>query len=397
MRKPLEGVVVLDLTRVLAGPYCSMLLADLGAEVIKVEMPGKGDDNRAFGPFKNGKSVYYAGMNRGKKGVTLNLKSEEGKETFKKLVKKADIVLENYRPGVMDKLGLSYDVLKEVNPAIIYGCVSGFGHNGPLSQKAGYDPIAQAYGGLMSVTGWESTGPTVVGVSIIDITAGMNLAIGILACLQGQRETGIGDKVDVSLVDTVVSILTNLNNKYIVDGILPARKGNRNDVAYPADSFETSDGYVMVAAANNKLFKLITEAIDQPELANDHRFDTPDKRVTNHKELKEIIDSWTKTMSTNEVVEKLDKAGIPVSPINDLADVFEDDHLNNYRNMFPKQEVPGIGEIVLINNAIKLTQSSADPIEPAPIELGRDNEKIYKDFIGLTDEEYQSLIDNDVI
>lgn len=397
MKKPLEGVVILDLTRVLAGPYCSMVLADLGAEVIKVEMPGKGDDNRAFGPFINDQSVYYAGMNRGKKGITLNLKSEKGKETFKKLVKKADIVLENYRPGVMEKLDLGYDVLKEVNPAIIYGSVSGFGHTGPLSQRAGYDPIAQAYGGLMSVTGWEQTGPTVVGVSIIDITAGMNLAIGVLACLESQRKTGKGDKVDISLVDTVVSILTNLNNKYIVDGKLPERKGNRNDVAYPADSFETQDGYVMVAAANNKLFKLITETMEQPELADDHRFNTPDKRVTNHVELKEIIENWTNQMTTDEVVTKLESVGIPVSPINDLADVYEDDHLNNYRNMFPRQDVPGIGEIVLINNAIKLTESSADPVEPAPMELGRDNEEVYKNFIGLTDDEYQSLIDNDVI
>lgn len=397
MGKPLEGVVVLDLTRVLAGPYCSMLLADLGAEVIKIEMPKRGDDNRAFGPFKNGKSVYYAGMNRGKKGVTLDLKSEEGKEIFKKLVKKADIVLENYRPGVMEKLDLGYDVLKEVNPKIIYGSVSGFGHNGPLSNKAGYDPIAQAYGGLMSVTGWESTGPTVVGVSIIDITAGMNLAIGVLACLTGQRVTGKGDKVDISLVDTVVSILTNLENKYIVDGKLPAIKGNRNDVAYPADSFKTNDGYIMIAAANNKLFKLITEAMNMPELYDDERFNTPDNRVKYHKELKEIIDSWTGGLTTSEAYKILDEKGIPVSPINNLADVYKDDHLNNYRNMFLKQEVPGMGEIVLINNAIKLTESSSDPVKPAPIELGRDNEEVYKRFLGLSEEEYSELLDNQII
>lgn len=249
----------------------------------------------------------------------------------------------------------------------------------------------------MSVTGWESTGPTVVGVSIIDITAGMNLAIGVLACLTGQRVTGKGDKVDISLVDTVVSILTNLENKYIVDGKLPAIKGNRNDVAYPADSFKTNDGYIMIAAANNKLFKLITEAMNMPELYDDERFNTPDNRVKYHKELKEIIDSWTGGLTTSEAYKILDEKGIPVSPINNLADVYKDDHLNNYRNMFLKQEVPGMGEIVLVNNAIKLTESSSDPVKPAPVELGRDNEEVYKRFLGLSEEEYSELLDNQII
>ncbi len=238
----LEGVTVLDLTRVLAGPYCGMLLADMGANVIKVEDPNGGDDSRSMGPFINGQSCYFINFNRSKRGCTLNLKDENAKAVFKQMVKKADIVIENYRPGTMEKLGLGYDQLKELNPGLIYGCVSGFGHTGPLSRRAGYDIIGQAMGGLMSTTGWPGGEPTRTGTPIGDVLGGLNLAIGVLAALNRKQRTGKGEKVDVALVDSVVSAMTNITMIYLAEGRGPSLIGNRYESTYPYDSFRAGDG-----------------------------------------------------------------------------------------------------------------------------------------------------------
>ena len=223
----LEGIVILDLTRVLAGPYCGALLADMGATVIKVEQPGKGDDSRSMGPFINDQSVYFANFNRSKMGVTLNLKAPEAKEIFKEMVKKADVVIENYRPGTMEKLGLGYDVLKEINPGIIYGACSGFGHTGPYSKRAGYDIVGQAMGGLMSTTGWPGGPATRCGTPMGDVLGGLNLTVGVLAALVNKQRTGLGEKVDVALVDSVASAMENITMIYQSTGRIPQRIGNR--------------------------------------------------------------------------------------------------------------------------------------------------------------------------
>ena len=253
----LDGVVVLDLTRVLAGPYSGMILADMGATVIKLENPKGGDDTRKMGPFINDNSVYYANFNRSKLGCTLNLKDPEGKEIFRELVKKADIVIENYRPGTMEKLGLGYDVLKEVNPGIIYGAVSGFGHTGPYSKRAGYDIVGQAMGGLMSTTGWPDGPATRVGTPMGDVLGGLNMTIGILAALVNKQKTGLGEKVDVALVDSVASAMENITMIYQSTGRIPQRIGNRYESTYPYDVFPTKDGDVVIAAGNNKLYSLL--------------------------------------------------------------------------------------------------------------------------------------------
>ena len=324
----LSDIIVLDLTRVLAGPYCTMMLADFGANVIKIEMPGKGDDTRAYAPFKNGESLYYANVNRNKKGITLNLKEENGKKIFLDMVKKADVVVENYRPGVMDKLGLGYDVLKEVNERIIYAAVSGFGCYGPYSQRPGYDIIAQAMGGLMSITGEEGGQPLRVGNAMGDVLGGMNLTIGILTALHARTLTGRGQRVDVSLVDSVVSSLETGIQRFFASGKQPELMGNRYASAYPYDAFKAKDGRFVIGCANDKLFSLLcTKVLNREDLLKDERFDTNVKRCENYIELKPEVEKWTVNHTVDECVDMILGAGVPAAPINDLNRVTTDPHI----------------------------------------------------------------------
>ena len=368
----LEGIVVLDLTRVLAGPYCGTLIADMGATVIKVENPIGGDDSRSMGPFINGNSVYYANFNRSKLGCTLNLKTSEGKEIFKELVKKVDIIIENYRPGTMEKLGLGYDELKKVNPAIIYGAVSGFGHTGPLSKRAGYDIIGQAMGGLMSTTGWPGGPATRSGTPLGDVLGGLNLAIGILAALVNREKTGLGEKVDVALVDSVASAMENITMIYQATGRIPQRIGNRYESTYPYDSFPANDGDVIIAAGNNKLFSILCEIMEQPELKNDSRFLDVKSRVANHDDLFEIVSTWTKKYSVEEIDKKLNDAGCPASIVNTIDRLVVDRQIAGAREMFPEIEQPGIGKLQITACPQKLTRTKSYPRKAAPL-LGEDN------------------------
>lgn len=378
----LDGIVVLDLTRILAGPYSTMLLADMGATVYKIEIPKKGDDSRLFIPFVNGESAYYMNLNRNKYGLTLNLKSTEGKELFKEMVKKADVVLENYRPGTMEKLGLGYDILKQINPGIIYGCVSGFGHYGPYSKRAGYDIIAQAVGGLMSTTGWPDSGPTRTGTGIGDILGGLGVTIGVLAAVINKINTGEGQKVDVSLVDSVVSSLETIIQIYLVSGKIPGRIGNRYESAYPYDSFKASDGNVIIACANDKLFALLTEIMEQPELLDDERFLNNGLRVKNHVDLKIVIEKWTLQLKTDEIVERLLAVGIPSSIINTIDQVVKDSHIADSRQMLVDIVHPIAGKTTLTGNHIKFSDRKAEIRTPAPI-LGQHNYEVYSDILGL--------------
>jgi formyl-CoA transferase len=392
----LSGVKVLDLTRVLAGPYCGMLLADMGATVYKIEMPVKGDDSRAFGPFVNGESVYYMNFNRSKEGCTLNLKAPEGKEIFKKMIEKADIVIENYRPGTMEKLGLGYDVLKEVNPGIIYGAVSGFGHTGPYSKRAGYDIIGQAMGGLMSTTGWPGGEPTRTGTPIGDVLGGLSLTIGVLGALVNKQKTGEGEKVDVSLVDSVVSAMTNINMIYLASGKVPERIGNRYESTYPYDSFKVKDGSVIIGAGNDKLFALLCKEMGKPELVSDPRFAAVKDRVANHVEMKEIVEGWTMGQTVDEVADRLTAIGVPSCPINTLDRVVADPQIAGDRNMFPEIDHPVAGKLRLTNNQLKFSHKKAYPRNPAPV-LGQDNAKIYAELLGFDKQKLAELEANHVI
>ena len=392
----LDGVVVLDLTRVLAGPYCGMLLADMGATVYKIEVPGKGDDSRAFGPFKNGESVYYMNFNRDKIGCTLNLKAEEGKELFREMVKKADIVIENYRPGTMEKLGLGYEELKKINPGIIYGAVSGFGHTGPYSKRAGYDIVGQAAGGLMSTTGWPGGAPTRTGTPMGDVLGGLSLTIGVLAALNNKNRTGEGEKVDVGLVDSVVSSMTNINMIYLAEGRIPQRIGNRYESTYPYDSFKTKDGDVIIGAGNDKLYALLCKEMGREDLIEDPKYLRVRDRVENHESLGEIIEAWTKEQTVDEVADRLNKIGVPSTPINTLDRVVADPQIAGARNMFPEMDHPVAGKMKLTNNQLKFTNHPADPRTPAPV-LGQDNREVYLNFLGLSEEKYLELLDKKVI
>ena len=393
----LSNIRVLDLTRVMAGPYCTMYLADLGAEVIKIEIPGSGDDTRKFPPFKNGESLYYCNMNRNKKGVTLNLKKPEGKALFKEMVKNADVVVENYRPGVMDKLGLGYDVLKEVNPRIVYAAVSGFGSYGPKHQRPGYDIIAQATSGIMSLTGEAGGGPLRTGSAIGDLVGGLNLCIGILAALNARQFTGKGQRVDVALVDGLASFLETNTQRYQVDGRQPERMGNRYPSAAPYDSFKAKDGEFVIGCGNDKLFALLcNQVLHRPGLVDDPRYDTPVNRLANQAELKVIVEEWSTQHTIAEAVDAVLAAGVPAAPINDIPAVMNDEHIAKAREMFLDCEHPVAGHLRLNGNPVKLMDSMPRLRTPAPA-LGQDNEAVYEDVFGVSPERLAELKDQGVI
>ncbi|WBY64471.1 CaiB/BaiF CoA transferase family protein [Thermocaproicibacter melissae] len=395
--RALENLKVLDLTRVVAGPYCTAILGDMGAKVIKIEIPGKGDDSRAYDPHVNGESVYFANLNRNKIGITLNLKHPKGKEIFLQLVKKADVVVENFRPGVMDKLGIGYDVLKEVNDQIIYAAVSGFGSYGPYSQRPGYDIISQAMGGLMSVTGPEGSPPTRSGNAMGDILGGMNLAIGILAAVNARHLIGHGQRVDVSLVDSVVASLENAFERYLYSGMLPKRMGNSYASIAPYDSYRAKDGYVIIACGNQKLYeKFCTEVIHMPEMITDKRFATIPLRVKNNKIQKQYIESWTTKHTVDEVVDLALSKGIPAGPIYDLKQIIEDEHISKAREMFLDVDHPVIGKMKVNGNPIKLMDTMPDVQMPAPT-LGQDNDYVYGEILKMSKQEIKDLSKNGVI
>lgn len=387
----LENIKILDLTRVIAGPYCGAMLADLGADVIKIELPGRGDDARAYGPYVNGESLYYGNLNRNKRGITLNLKSEEGKEIFRKLAKDADVVIENYRPGVMDKLGLGYDELKKINPRLIYAAVSGFGSYGRYSKRPGYDIISQAMGGLMSVTGHPGNGPTRVGSAIGDVLGGMNLTIGILAALQARHITGEGQRVDVSLIDSVVASLENAYQRYEVSHQNPVRMGNAYASIAPYDSYEASDGWLVIGCGNDKLYKQFCDSIlHMPELVNDPRFDCNVNRVANNLELKAIIEAnFTKQHTVSECVDMILAAGIPAGPIYNVSDIMEDPHIRDDREMFIHVDHPVMGDVILNGNPVKLSDTKAGIRFPSPT-LGQHNHEVLAS-LGYSDEEIEAL------
>ncbi|WP_339314842.1 CoA transferase [Paenibacillus sp. FSL R10-2734] len=385
----LAGTRVLDLTRVLAGPYCGMMLADMGAEVIKIEVPGKGDDSRGNAPLVKGESAYYMNLNRNKRGMTLNLKSEQGKEILKKLVAKSDIILENYRPGVMEKLGLGYEELRKINPAIVYGAVSGFGHYGPYSKRAGYDIIGQAMSGLMSTTGWADGSPTRTGTAIADVMGGLSCCTGVLAAYTNRLRTGMGDKVDVSLVDSMVSSLEIINMIYLCTGRIPTKIGNRYEAIYPYDSFQAKDGMAIIACGNDKLYNALKERLQIPELEHE-MFATNIDRVKNHAPLKEILEKWTVERNIDDIVDFLLEVGIPSAPINTIDRVVKDPHIAGAREMFVEVEHPVAGRIKLTGNQLKFTNHKVEIKKPAPL-LGQHTQEILAEILGIDEDEFNLL------
>jgi len=378
------------LSRVLAGPFCSMLLADMGAEVIKLEVPGRGDDSREFPPFMEGESLYYVNLNRGKKSITVNLKNPEGEKVFKKLVKKCDVLIENFSPGTMDRLGLGYEVLKKENPRLIYAAISGFGQTGPYRSRPGYDIIGQAMGGLLSITGWPDTPPTRSGTAIGDILSSLFCCVGILAALNVRERTGRGQFIDVALVDSVYAALENIPQKYFVEGKTPGRIGNRYEFIYPYDTFKARDGWVVIAIANDAIWERFLAAAGLKRLGEDGRFSSNKLRVENNAALKELLEGWTSERGRDEIVALLNENRIPSCPIYDIKDASEDPHISGVREMVVSVHQPGLGDVRLQGNPIKMSETDPHPRGPAP-DLGADTGLILKEVLGLSDAEIKKI------
>ena len=392
---PLAGIKVLDMTRVLAGPFATMMLADFGAEVIKIERPGTGDDSREFGPFVDGFSAYFASLNRGKKSLTLELKTPEGKAVFLDLVKKVDVLVENFRPGTMEKLGLGYEELKKVNPGLIYAASSGFGQTGPYAHKAAYDMIVQGMGGIMSITGEPGRPPVRVGASIGDITAGLFTAYGIMTALYHREKTGLGQLVDVAMLDCQVAILENAIARYAVTGKAPEPLGTRHPSIAPFQAYKTQDEWIIVAVGNDQLWSKFCKVIGREELIDDGRFATNAKRTENVDELGKILEEVFKTRTFAQWMVDLDAAGIPCGPINTVDKLFVHPQINA-REMLVKVKIPLEKEIVAPGVPVKLSDTPGGIQGPAPA-LGEHTEDILINLLGYTKEKVTSLKSKDVI
>ncbi len=361
---PLSGIRVIDLTRVLAGPYCTMVLADLGADVIKVERPGIGDDARHIGPFIGKKSAYFMSLNRGKQSIALDLKDESDRDILFQLLESADVLVENYRAGTMDKLGLGWDVLSARFPKLIFAAVSGFGQTGPYAQKPAYDMVVQAMGGIMSLTGHPGSPPTRVGSSIGDITAGLFTTIGINAALFERQQTGKGKFVDVSMLDSQVAILENALARYTATGEVPGPLGARHPSITPFEAFATSDGHIVIAAGNDVLFRRLGETLGLAGLADDARYGSNTARCDHASELKIEIETALAANTCTAWLEALEAAGIPSGPINNIEQVLSDPQVAA-RNMIVTAADPDVGKVRMGGNPIKLS-GVADPATRAP-------------------------------
>jgi CoA:oxalate CoA-transferase len=326
--RPLEGLRILDLTRVLAGPYCTMILADLGADVVKVERPETGDDARHFGPFlPSGLSAYFAGINRGKRSVALDLKAEADRAVFLRLVERADVVVENFRPGTMAALGLAPDRLREVNPRLVYASLSGFGHSGLETGRPAYDIVIQALSGLMSITGEDAHHPVKVGTSISDILTGIFGAVGVLSALRHRDQSGQGSELDLAMLDCTVAVLENAISRFSVTEQVPEPLGTRHPSITPFQAFEASDGALVVAAGNEALWKKLCDVLEAPHLADDPRLATNHLRTENQAYLEESLAPWFRQNTREHWLERLAAAGVPSAPIRDVRQVTADPHL----------------------------------------------------------------------
>lgn len=395
MAQVLEGIRVLDLTRALAGPYCTMLLADYGAEVIKVELPGTGDDTRGWGPpFVKGESAYFLSINRNKKSLTLDMKHPRSKEILERMIKHSDILVENFRPGTADRLGLGYPQVKEINPAIIYCSISGFGQDGPYRELPGFDQTLQGMGGMMSITGEPEGPPLKVGVAIADISGGMFAAFGIMLALYYRQKTGKGQWVDTSLLDSQVAWLTYRAGEYFASGKLPEKVGSGHPMIVPYQAFKAKDEYINIAVGNDQLWKRFCKVVNLENLMDDPRFATNAKRVENRKELIPIISRVIETKTGNEWLKLFEEAGIPAGPIYTLDKLFADPQVI-HRKMVVEIDHPKAGKIKVTGVPVKLSETPGAITSPPPL-LGQHNWEVLE-ALGYSKEEIERFIAEKVI
>jgi len=376
---PLSGITVIDLTRILAGPYCTLMLKELGARVIKVESPGTGDDAREYGPFVNGKSAYFQSVNRGKESIVLNLKDENDKDIFRKLLQKADVLIENFRPGTMEKLGFGWETIKKDFPKMIYASASGFGHSGPDMYRPAYDMVVQGMGGIMSVTGHPGTPPTRIGMSIGDIGSGLYATIGVQAALFHRQLTGEATKVDIGMLDCQIALLENAVMRYQVSGTAPGPLGARHPSITPFEAYKTKDGYIIISAGNDGLFVKLAEALENPEWAENPDYSSNENRNKNVEKLKIEMENVLAEKPTLHWIEVLDRFGVPSGPINDIGQAAT--HPQTIaRNMIVSVDDPITGPMKVAGNPIKISGfEDPETRDPAP-NLDQNREKILREL-----------------
>ena len=388
MRSPLDGVTVLDLTRVLSGPYCTMMLADMGARVSKVEQPGKGDDTRGWGPpFIEGESAYFLSINRNKESVTLDFKTPGGRAILDRLIAKSDVLVENFRPGTLAKVGLDHAALAERHRTLVYCSISGFGQTGPRRHEAGYDAVIQAEGGLMSITGAPDGPPYRLGVAIGDIVTGAFAAQGVLLALLARERTGQGQLVDIAMLDSVAALLTYQAGTYFATGSAPGRIGNRHPTIVPYETFAASDGEFVIAVGNDDLWRRFCAVAGLDR--DDERFTTNRLRVTRYAELRPILTERLRTGTRQSWIERLTAAGVPCGSVRNLEEVFSDPQLSA-REMIARVEHPTVGALQLLGIPIKLSDTPG-AVRTAPPTLGQHTASVLEDDLGLSPAEIDTL------
>jgi crotonobetainyl-CoA:carnitine CoA-transferase CaiB-like acyl-CoA transferase len=403
MMRPVGDIRVLDLSRALAGPFCTMMLGDLGADVIKVELPGVGDESRGWGPPFVGKpyasypgeSTYYLSINRSKRSLTVNLKHPEGKRIIEQLAVASDVLVENFRTGTMEKLGLGYEHLRELNPRLVYCSITGYGRTGPYAERPGYDFVLQAEGGIMGVTGPVEGPPYRVGVSLIDLTTGIFAATAILAALRARDFSGQGQLVDVSLLDTSVALLANVAANYLIGGIEPRRMGNAHFNIAPYEVFRARDRWFVLGAANARQWQMLCEVVGRPQLKDDPRFATNQDRVANREELAQVLNEAFAERDAREWLESLQQAGIPSGPINTIRDVFDHPQAEE-RQLRIEVEHATAGRLGFPGFPFKLSLTPAEAHRPPPL-LGEHTEEVLCELLGFSAGQVAGLRERGVI
>ena len=397
MAQALAGIRILDLTRVLAGPLATQTLADLGAEVIKVERPGTGDDTRAWGPpflkDRDGNetrdSTYFLSCNRGKKSVTIDIARAEGQALIRQMAQHCDVFVENFKAGDLARYGLDFASIGKINPRLVYCSITGYGQSGPYSQRPGYDPIAQAVGGLMSVTGERDGRPQRVGVAVVDVLTATYTAIGILSALRHRDATGQGQHLDMALLDVQLASMINIAQAYLSAGVVAGRNGNEHPSVVPSQSFVCADGMIMLAAGNDGQFARLCQALEREDLARDPRFATNEARVGNREELTELLDALFVQRSMSDWSERLARAGVPCGPVNDISQAFDDPQVI-HRGLRVQLEHPLAGLMDTVANPVRLSASAASYTLPPPL-LGEHTDEVLQRLLGMTVNEIEAL------
>jgi formyl-CoA transferase len=394
--RPLEGLRVVDLTRVLSGPYCTMHLGDMGAEVIKVEQPGKGDDTRAFAPpYQGDQAAYFLSVNRNKKSITLDMKSAAGKQVLWRLIDRSDILVENFRPGAMDRLGFGYEAVRKRRPAMVYASISGFGASGPQKDRPGYDVIVQGEAGIMDITGPQDGAPYKVGAAIGDLVSGLYAVQGILAALFAAKATGVGQHVDISMYEAVASLLTFNAGIYFATGEPPRRRGNAHPTIVPYETFEATDGWINLGVANDDLWRRFCKAAETPDLVDDPRFAKAADRVRNREELVPLVRALIKQRTRDDWMDRLDKAGVPAGAIRTVGEVCDSDLLKA-RGMIAEMEHASAGVVKAMKNAMRLSGTPLDAYA-APPQLGQHTREVLTGLLGYSADEVEALARGGVV